>query len=152
MAAGFDMLIRPYRPPDEEAVVALWRRCNLTRPQNDPRLDIQRKLEVNPDLFLVGEVDSEVVATVMAGYDGHRGWVNYLGIDPGLQRKGLGSLLMKAAEERLRSLGCPKINLQVRKDNLQAVAFYDSIGYSEDAVVSMGRRLVPDQPAGWRQP
>jgi ribosomal protein S18 acetylase RimI-like enzyme len=152
MAAGFDMLIRPYRPSDEEAVVALWRRCNLTLPQNDPRLDIQRKLEVNPDLVLVGEVDSEVVATVMAGYDGHRGWVNYLGVDPGRQRKGMGSLLMKAAEDRLRSLGCPKTDLQVRKDNLQAVAFYDSIGYSEDAVVSMGRRLVPDQPAGWRQP
>ena len=140
------MPIRPYQPADEDAVVALWARCGLTRPWNDPRRDIQRKLAVRPDLFLVGELDGAVVGTVMAGYDGHRGWINYLGVDPACRRRGLGRALMAEAERLLRQAGCPKINLQVRTSNAEAIEFYRRIGFAIDDVVSLGKRLEHDGP------
>jgi ribosomal protein S18 acetylase RimI-like enzyme len=138
------MQITTYKPEYEKEVIALWRRCNLTRPQNNPQKDIERKLKVNPELFLVGLDGGKVIATVMFGYDGHRAWVNYLGIDPACQRNGLGRQMMDAVEEKVRPLGCPKINLQVRKNNLNALKFYETIGYKEDEVISMGKRLVED--------
>jgi ribosomal protein S18 acetylase RimI-like enzyme len=138
------MIIKQYKPEYESAVIALWQRCNLIRPQNDPKKDIERKLKVNPELFLVGLIDGKVVATVMYGYDGHRAWVNYLGVDPAQQKKGLGRQMMDAVEKKVRPLGCPKINLQVRKDNLDALKFYNKIGYKTDEVFSMGKRLVED--------
>lgn len=141
------MRIRPFEEADEEAVVALWQRCGLTRPWNDPRKDIARKLRVQRELFLVGWIDGRLVGTAMAGYEGHRGWVNYLAVDPDLQRGGLGRALMAEVEERLRALGCPKINLQVRRDNSAAAAFYESLGYSEDAAISFGKRLEVDGPS-----
>jgi ribosomal protein S18 acetylase RimI-like enzyme len=140
------MLIRPYQPADEAAVVALWDRCNLTRPWNDPRKDVRRKLAVQPDLFLVGELDGAVVGTVMVGYDGHRGWINYLGVDPACRRRGLGRALMAEAERRLRQAGCPKVNLQVRTSNADAIEFYRRIGFAMDDVVSLGKRLEHDGP------
>lgn len=85
-----------------------------------------------------------LVATVMAGYEGHRGWINYLAVKPGFRKQGLGRRLMEEAEARLIEAGCPKINLQVRKSNIAAVAFYERIGYSRDDVVSMGKRLAED--------
>lgn len=85
-----------------------------------------------------------MVGAVMVGYDGHRGWINYLAVHPDHRRCGLGSVLMAAAEQRLAELGCPKVNLQVRASNQEAVAFYRRIGYSVDDVVSMGRRLEND--------
>jgi ribosomal protein S18 acetylase RimI-like enzyme len=136
--------IRQYSPEDRKAVIELWQKCNLTRPWNNPRLDIERKLKVNPELFLVGSVDTKVIATVMGGYEGHRGWVNYLAVDPEYQRKELGQQIMKAIEDKLLAIGCPKINLQIRTDNLSAVSFYKSIGYKTDDVISMGKRLVED--------
>lgn len=142
------MHIRPFQPADEDQVVALWERCNLTRPWNDPRKDIRRKLAVRPDLFLVGELDGVIVGTVMIGYDGHRGWVNYLGVDPACRRRGLGRALMIEAERLLREAGCPKINLQVRASNAEAVEFYRRIGFAVDDVVSLGKRLEHDGPAG----
>jgi ribosomal protein S18 acetylase RimI-like enzyme len=141
------MQIRPYESGDEEAVVALWQRCGLTRPWNDPRKDIRRKLRVRPDLFLVAVVDGSVVGTVMAGYDGHRGWINYLGVDPAHQRRGLGRALMDEAERLLRAAGCPKINLQVRTSNAAAIEFYRAIGFAVDDVVSFGKRLEHDDPS-----
>jgi ribosomal protein S18 acetylase RimI-like enzyme len=140
------MHIRPYDPADEDAVVALWQRCGLTRPWNDPRKDIRRKWAVRRDLFLVGVLDGAVVGSVMAGYDGHRGWIYYLGVDPDHQRRGFGRLLMAAAERLLRAAGCPKINLQVRTSNTAVVAFYQSLGYILDEVVSLGKRLEHDGP------
>jgi ribosomal protein S18 acetylase RimI-like enzyme len=138
------MLIRTFRPEDEAAVVALWRRCELTRPWNDPHKDIARKLAEQPGGFLVGEIEGRVVATVMVGYDGHRGWINYLGIDPDAQQQGLGRALMDEAERRLRARGCPKINLQVRCTNTQAIEFYRRIGFTQDDVLSFGKRLEHD--------
>ena len=140
------MHIRPFRPTDEPAVVALWERCDLTRPWNDPHKDIARKLAVRPDLFLVAELDGVVVGTVMAGYDGHRGWINYLGVDPGCRRKGVGRALMAEAERLLRLEGCPKINLQVRTGNAEAIEFYRRVGFAVDDVVSFGKRLEHDGP------
>ena len=87
------------------------------------------------------EDEGTVVGTVMAGYDGHRRWVNYLAVAPEHRRRGLGRALMHEAQERLRRLGCPKVNLQIRGDNLEAIAFYRRIGFSEDDVLSMGKRL-----------
>lgn len=116
------MEIRPFAAADEDAVVRLWERCELTRPWNDPRKDIRRKLAVRPDLLLVAADDSEVVGTVMVGYDGHRGWINYLAVAPERRRRGLGRLLMAEAERLLRGEGCPKINLQVRTTNAAVVA------------------------------
>ena len=127
-------------------MVALWQECGLTRPWNDPRKDIARKLTVQPGLFLVGEKDGKIVATVMAGYDGHRGWVNYLAVAPEHRRQGLGRVLMQEAEERLLVLGCPKVNIQVRTSNAEALGFYRSLGYAQDDTASFGKRLIPDQP------
>ena len=141
-----EMTIRPYLPGDENAVIELWRRCNLLRSWNNPKWDIERKLKVNPELLLVGLVDGKMVAMVMGGYEGHRGWVNYLAVDPAYQRRGLGRRIMEAVEERILAMDCPKINLQIRTGNLVAVKFYESIGYKMDEVVSMGKRLVEDEP------
>lgn len=136
--------IRPFQLADEASVIALWARCDLIRPWNDPQKDIQRKLLVRPELFLVGTCGDAVVATVMAGYDGHRGWLNYLASAPELRSQGLGRAMVAAAEERLRGFGCAKINLQVRRSNSAAVAFYQQLGYHEDDVLSMGKRLIQD--------
>jgi ribosomal protein S18 acetylase RimI-like enzyme len=139
------MEVREFQPQDEEAVIGLWERCGLVRPWNDARKDISRKLKVRPDLFLVGVADGRVVATVMTGYDGHRGWINYLAVAPEERRRGCGRTIMREAEDRLRVAGCPKVNLQVRHGNADVIAFYVSLGYVQDEVVSMGRRLDVDQ-------
>ena len=137
-------LVRPFDDADEDAVVALWERCGLTRPWNDPRKDIRRKLQVQPELFLVGVHEGEVVATAMAGYEGHRGWVNYLATDPAWRRRGIAAELMSRGEALLTASGCPKLSLQMRLGNDAAAAFYERIGYAVDDVVCYGKRLIPD--------
>jgi ribosomal protein S18 acetylase RimI-like enzyme len=139
------IVVRPFSAGDEEAVISLWRSCNLVRPWNNPKLDIQRKLKVNPDLFLVGTLDNMIVATAIGGYEGHRGWVNYLAVDPRFRRDGIGRQMMGMIEERLLTMGCPKINLQIRIGNLEAIEFYRRIGFKPDEAVSMGKRLVADE-------
>jgi len=141
-----ELIIRPYEPRDEQSVILLWQRCQLARPWNNPRLDIARKMQVNPELFLVGELDGRVVASVMGGYEGHRGWVNYLAVEPEQQRRGFGRALMRAVEAEIAAKGGPKVNLQVREDNVDVIAFYRRIGYKLDGVVGMGKRLVQDEP------
>jgi ribosomal protein S18 acetylase RimI-like enzyme len=140
--------IRAYEAGDEAAVVALWNACGLVRPWNDPHKDIARKLTVQPEMFLVatvqeGDID-RLVATAMVGYEGHRGWVNYLAVTPGRQRLALGRRLMAEAESMLLARGCPKINLQVRSTNAGVIAFYKKLGYVQDDAVSLGKRLIPD--------
>lgn len=137
-------IIRTFHPDDTTAVVSLWQACELTRPWNNPELDIQRKLSVNDDLFLVADDGGQIVGSIMGGYEGHRGWINYLAVDPTLQKQGLGRALMDAVESRLLDKGCPKINLQVRTGNDAVMAFYAAIGYSDDKCTSFGKRLVPD--------
>lgn len=138
-------LIRAFANADEASVLDLWRACDLVRSWNDPRKDIARKLGMQPELFLVCEVAGEVVASAMGGYEGHRGWVNYLAVHPRHQRKGLGRELMAALEERLLGYGCPKINLQVRATNASVRNFYEALGYRQDEVVSYGKRLISDE-------
>jgi ribosomal protein S18 acetylase RimI-like enzyme len=140
------MNIRPFQPADEAAMIALWEVCGLVVPQNNPAADIERKLRVNPEWFLVGEVEGAVVATCMAGYEGHRGWINYLAVHPDLRRQSLARQLMEHAERLLREAGCPKINLQVRRTNVAVIAFYESLGFAVDEVVSLGKRLQHDEP------
>lgn len=139
------MHIRRFETRDEQAVKLLWDRCSLTRPWNDPGKDIARKLQIQPGWFLVGVVGEQIIATIMIGYDGHRGSVNYLAVDPGHRRKGLGKALMAEAERLLREIGCPKMNLLVRSDNVEVKAFYEKLGFQEEAVVNLGKRLIADE-------
>ena len=136
--------IRTFVPADTEAVVALWEACGLVRAWNDPRRDIARKLTVQPELFLVAVDGDEIVGAGMAGFDGHRGWVNYLAVAPVRRGAGIGRTLMAQFEQRLEALGCPKVNLQVRAGNEDVLAFYRALGYGVDDVVSLGKRLIPD--------
>ncbi len=151
---GRSIQIRAYAEADELAVVRLWNACGLTRPWNDPRKDIARKLLVRRDLFLVAAASAAdagadagaIVGSVMVGYDGHRGWINYLAVAPDYRRQGLGRALMDEAETLLLREGCPKVNLQVRTGNEGVVAFYRRLGYDVEEMVSMGKRLIPDLP------
>jgi len=138
------MHIRPFQPADEAAVIALWRSCGLVRPTNDPVKDIQRKLAVQPELFLVCELDGHIIASVMAGYEGHRGWLNYVAVAPEYHNQGYARAIVTEAERLLKKAGCPKINLQVRTNNRAVIDFYKKLGYSMDDVVSMGKRLEHD--------
>ena len=140
------MQIRPFSSGDKEAVIQLWGDCGLVVPHNNPCRDIECKLQVNPEWFLVGELEGQVVSTCMVGYEGHRGWINYLAIRPDLQGRGLGKQMMQHAEDLMKQAGCAKINLQIRSTNKKVVQFYKSLGYRQDPVVSMGKRLDPDDP------
>ena len=138
------LLIRPFQTEDEDALVALWKMCELTVPWNNPHKDIARKLQVQPELFLVGILDNSLIATVMGGYEGHRGWINYLAVHQDFQGKGYGQEIMNSVETGLREMGCPKINLQIRRGNDKTASFYQKLGFTYDHVVSMGKRLEAD--------
>ncbi len=141
-----EMKIRQYSLEDEEAVIRLWQACNLIVPWNNPKKDVERKLDDSSEFFLVGTINEKLVATVMAGYDGHRGWIYYLAVDPEHRKQGLGRQMMVAAEEKLLDVGCPKIDLMVRKNNLEVIKFYEKVGYGHDEVITMSRRLTEDEP------
>ena len=138
------VVVRAFKDSDEARVIELWTFAGLVRSWNDPKEDIARKLKVQRELFLVAELEGTVVGVVMAGYEGHRGWINYLAVDIGQRRRGIGSALMRDAERRLRLLGCPKIKLQVRAENTGVQAFYATLGFKDDQVVSLGKRLEND--------
>jgi ribosomal protein S18 acetylase RimI-like enzyme len=110
-------------------------------PWNAPALLIENKLKVQPELLLVGVLDEVLVGAVMAGFDGVRGWIYHLAVAPEVRRRGIATLLVRAAESGLRKLGCAKVNLQVRATNADVVAFYRTLGYALEERVSMGRRL-----------
>ncbi|MEE8335956.1 MAG: GNAT family acetyltransferase [Candidatus Neomarinimicrobiota bacterium] len=138
------MEIREYLKIDERDVLILWEKCGLIVPWNNALLDIKRKLNVNRELFLVGVGEGKVIATAMGGYDGHRGWINYLAVHPDLRRYGFGREIMEAVEHLLKKMGCPKINLQVRASNKDVISFYQSLDYKDDNVISLGKRLIVD--------
>jgi ribosomal protein S18 acetylase RimI-like enzyme len=135
--------IRPFALPDTEAVVALWQECGLTRPWNNPYQDISRKLTVQPELFLVA-ADGGIVGTAMAGYDGHRGWRYYLATAPARRGQGIARRLVERAEDLLRELGCPKVQLMVRPENGGVHDFYASLGYESFETWNTGKRLIAD--------
>ncbi len=133
--------IRPYESSDQAEIIQLWHDCGLLVPWNDPVKDIARKSLVQPELFLVGILDGKIVASAMTGYDGHRGSAFYLAVSPDHRRKGFGRILMDRVESGLRNLGCQKINIQIRGTNLDVREFYESLGYKEDDVIGLGKRL-----------
>ncbi|SAK74380.1 acetyltransferase [Caballeronia fortuita] len=140
------MIIRTFDAGDRDAVIALWRDvfpeyADASRPQRDPALSIDNKMRTQPELFFVGLVDGVVIGTVMAGYDGHRGWVYSLAVASSLRGRGFGSALMKHAEAALSVLGCPKVNLQILSFKTELRGFYERLGYRMDEVVSLGKRL-----------
>ncbi|MBD8660911.1 GNAT family acetyltransferase [Frigoribacterium sp. CFBP 8754] len=147
------MEIRAFAPADTETVVALWEECGLTRPWNDPRRDIERKLQVQPELFLVGTdrvetadggVQEAVVATAMAGHEGHRGWLYYVAVAPALRGGGRARALVAEVERLLTEAGCPKLQLMVRSGNDDALAAWSALGYERQDVVVLGKRLIED--------
>jgi ribosomal protein S18 acetylase RimI-like enzyme len=140
------MEIREYQESDEKEVIELWFKCNSMIPGSNPKRDIERKLKVDRDLFLVGNVNGKIVASVMGGYEGHRGWINFLAVDPKYQRRSYGRLIMEAVEERIKEKGCPRINLQVGSSNKDVIEFYQAIGYTDDNVIGLGKRLKEDEP------
>ncbi|BBU26830.1 GNAT family acetyltransferase [Burkholderia sp. THE68] len=140
------MIIRTFDTADRDAVIALWREvfpeyADASRPQRDPALSIANKMTTQPELFFVGLVDGRVIGTVMAGYDGHRGWVYSLAVTPSLRGRGFGGALMTHAEAALAKLGCPKVNLQILSVKTELRGFYEKLGYRMDEVVSLGKRL-----------
>ena len=144
-----NMLIREIVSDDIDAVVALWVRCRLTRPWNDPVADIALARQGRNSTILIGYQGPKIVATAMVGCDGHRGWVYYLAVEPALQRNHLGRAMMQAAEAWLVHLGAPKIQLMVRSTNAQAMGFYEQLGYFREETVVWGKRLdaTPWPPA-----
>jgi ribosomal protein S18 acetylase RimI-like enzyme len=136
------MEIRTYHGSDESAVIALWNRVLAPNaPHNDPATNIRKKLEVDKELFFVATVEDCVVGTVMGGYDGHRGWIYSVAVDPDFQRHGIGSALIRYVEEALVQRGCLKVNLQVRATNEDVIAFYAKLGFAIEEIISMGKRL-----------
>ena len=140
-AQNAEFNIRSYQASDESAIIDLWHRCNLVVPQNDPQKDIEMKRKVQPTLFFVGTVSNRIVSSVMAGYDGHRGWIYYLAVDPDYRRQQIGRRMMEEAESALKKRGCPKINLQVRTSNQAVISFYERLGFSNDDVIGLGKKL-----------
>jgi len=139
---GAPIEIRPYDSKDHAQVVALWSKVFKDDPPwNEPASMIRRKLTVQPELFLVAVIDGQVVGTVMAGFDGVRGWIHHLAVRGSHRRQGIASSLMRAAEKGLEIAGCPKVNLQVRATNSEVIAFYRSLGYELEERASLGKRL-----------
>ena len=136
--------IRQFASNDTNRVIFIWEQCDLVRNWNNPNFDIQRKLNFQKELFFVGLLNDEIIATAMFGYDGHRGWLNYFAVLPNFQKRGFGKQLMTFGEMVLIEKGCPKLNLQIRNDNTKAINFYQNVGYKEDAAVSFGKRLIED--------
>jgi ribosomal protein S18 acetylase RimI-like enzyme len=126
---------------DMETIVALWERCGLARPWNNPRDDFAKALQTPTATVIVGEEGSAMVATVMVGFDGHRGWIYYLAVDPPHQGSGRGRTMMNAAELWLKERGAPKLQLMVREENASALGFYDRLGLSRQPVAVFGKRL-----------
>jgi ribosomal protein S18 acetylase RimI-like enzyme len=147
LPSAADLAIRDYVPADLAAVIALWERCGLTRPWNDPADDIKLCLDSGHGALLLGESDGAIVASVMVGHDGHRGWVYYLAVDPARGRKGLGRRMMAAAEQWLIGRRLPKLHLMVRADNDAVAAFYRKLGYIDGGTRVFERWLTqPKRP------
>lgn len=134
--------IRRFEEADRDEVIGLWTAAfAYSAPHNQPAAVIRQKLAVQPELFFVAVLDGVVVGTVMGGYDGHRGWIYSLAVDPQARRRGIGTTLMKQLERELAVRGCPKINLQVMATNADTVEFYRKLGYAVEERISMGKLL-----------
>jgi ribosomal protein S18 acetylase RimI-like enzyme len=142
------LAIAPIKDADVADVVALWERCGLTRPWNDPRVDIALARRGSNATILLGREGEHITASVMVGHDGHRGWVYYVAVDPDRRGRGFGRAIMRAAEDWLRQAGMEKVQLMVRPENNKAQAFYESTGYDEQERIIYakwldGREMTP---------
>jgi ribosomal protein S18 acetylase RimI-like enzyme len=135
------LIIRIYNDSDAGEVVHLWNECGLITPDNDPMEDIKLKINFQRELFFTGLYNSKIASTLMAGYDGHRGWFNYFGVLPEFQGKGFGKQIANHAAAVLKKMGCPKINLQVRNTNISVIEFYKEIGFTDHDVTSLQMEL-----------
>ena len=136
--------ISEFMDDQSDHVIALWEKCGLTRSWNNPEKDIARKNSDQNSKFLIGQIDGVLLASIMIGYGGHRGSINYLAVDPDHSGAGYGKILMAEAERLLTSIGCPKINFCVRTDNDKVVEFYHQLGYAIEPVHLLGKRLIED--------
>jgi ribosomal protein S18 acetylase RimI-like enzyme len=142
MTPSFTASIRPYHPSDERAVIRLWtEELPDPSPHNAPTVALPKKLDANDQLLLVADVDGTVVGSVMGGYDGHRGWIYSLAVSPTHRRRGIGAALVRRIEAIVEARGCLKVNLQVRETNASVMSFYESLGYTVEPRISMGKRL-----------
>lgn len=137
------MRIRLYRNADEEAVLELWEQAGINRPWLDLKAEIAAKRRRDRSLFLVAAEAEEIVGAVMGAFDGRRGWVYHLAIQPNRQRRGIGASLMRELERRMQNLGITKINLQVRADNCGVIGFYERMGYKDERLTSFGKSIMP---------
>jgi ribosomal protein S18 acetylase RimI-like enzyme len=140
------LAIAPLEDADIDAVIALWQRCGLTRSWNDPHADIALARQGSNAAVLLGRDGDAIVASVLVGHDGHRGWVYYVAVDPGLRKKGFGRAIMTAAEHWLRARGILKLQLMVRPDNTQVQAFYETLDYDEQERVVYAKWLDGRDP------
>ena len=143
---GVSFRIIKYSSRFQAAVVDVWNQCDLVVPENDPVEDIQKKLDFQPELLFIELVDRRLVGSVMVGYEGHRGWMNYLAVLPSFRHRGYGRKLVERAITELKKIGCLKINLQVRSTNASVVEFYKHLGFEEEDRISLGMRLRSTLP------
>lgn len=139
------MEIRIFRQQDFDEVITLWDRCELLRPWNDPEMAIERKINHDISLFLVAEINGEIVGTIMGGYDGHNGSACYLGVHPDYRGRGIANALLNRLEKKLIARGCPKINIMIDSDNDVLQGMYERLGYENEELLSMGKRLIEDE-------
>jgi ribosomal protein S18 acetylase RimI-like enzyme len=146
MTSAAALAIAPIEDADIAAVIALWQRCDLTRPWNDPAADIAMARRGTNATVLVGRDGGDIVASVLVGHDGHRGWVYYVSVDPNRRGKGYGRAIMNAAEDWLRGAGIEKLQLMVRAGNAKVQAFYETLDYQEQARVIYAKWLDGREP------
>jgi len=137
------LIIRPFEPADRHEVIALWHACDLTRPWNNPDADLDLAMATATSTVLVGTLGDHLAASVMTGFDGHRGWVYYLAVAPSHQGSGYGRAMLSAAENWLTAHGTPKVELMVRETNMAAAQFYERLGYERQPVLTLGKWLRP---------
>lgn len=138
-----DVRIRFFRGSDEDAVISLWERAGIGRPWLDLQSEIREKRRRDRSLFLVAIESETVVGAVMGAYDGRRGWVYHLAVEPSEQGHGIGTVLMNELERRMARIGVVKVNLQVRADNAAVIGFYERLGYKDEKLTSFGKWLMP---------
>lgn len=147
MSIEREVVVGEMTAAERETVVALWTRCGLTRPWNDPEADMALAEATDNATILVAREGGTVVGAAMTGHDGHRGALYYLGVDPDNRRGGVGRALVQAAEAWCRSRGAPKLNLLVRMENQAVLAFYEELGYLPTNSISLYRTLDPERAA-----
>jgi ribosomal protein S18 acetylase RimI-like enzyme len=146
MSTAPALAIAPIEDADIAAVVALWQRCGSSRPWNDPEADIALARQGSNSTVLLGRDGDTLVASVLVGHDGHRGWVYYVTVDPDHRNRGFGRVIMTAAEDWLRGRGILKLQLMVRPDNIQVQAFYETLDYDEQERVVYAKWLDGRDP------